>query len=119
MSVSPWPQGSLEPQVSSRRVSLMSLALLSGLLRELWASSGVAEALGIPAWEKEELFSVMVIHFPPETLQMLERRNRRSHNSAGSGGSDMTVEGGVGLGNHHTPLMPCSFAVRGRVRPLF
>lgn len=98
----------------------MSLALLSGLLRELWASPGVAEALGIPAWEKEELFSVMVIHFPPETLQMLEsRRNRRSHSSAGSGGSDMTVKGGVGLGDHHTPLMPCSFAVRGCVRPLF
>lgn len=72
----------------------------------------MARALGIPAWEKEELFSIMVIHCPPETLQMLEmRRNRRSHNSAGSEGSDVTVEGGVGLCNHHTPLMTCSFAV--------
>lgn len=96
----------------------MSLALLYGLPRELWASPGVAGALGIPAWEKEKPFSVMVIHCPPETLQMLERRRNRSHNSAGSGGSDVTVEGGVGLGNHHTPLKPCSFAVRSRVRPL-
>lgn len=113
-------RAALNPRFLQKGLILCPWPLLSGLLRELWPSPGVAGALGIPAREKEEPFSVMVIHCPPETPQMLERRrNRRSRNSAGSGGSDMTVKGGVGLGDHHTPLTPCSFAVRGRVRPLF
>lgn len=56
----------------------MSLALLGGLPRELQASSGVAGALEILAQEEEELVSVTVIHCPPETLQMLERRRNKS-----------------------------------------
>lgn len=92
----------------------MPLTLLGGLPGELCTSPGVAGALGIPAREEEEPVSVMVIHCPPETPQMLERRGNKSDcNSAGSEGSDMTMEGGAGLGGQHTLLMPCSLAVRG------
>jgi len=81
-------------------------------LESCGASSGVARALGIPAREEEEPVTVTVIHFPPETPQMLEkRRNESSCNSACSRGLDVMMEGGAGLGDHHAPLMPCSFAV--------
>lgn len=33
---------------------------------------------------------------------------RAAVNSAGSGGSNMTTEGGVGPADHHAPLTPCS-----------
>lgn len=68
----------LEPQVSSRRVSLMSLILLWGLPRGLQASPGVAGALGIPAREEEEPFFRNSDSCPPETPQMLERRRNES-----------------------------------------